>query len=266
MLSAINVKLAKLLNCFGYRLNRIRSQRPSKVIPINVLPLVVQDLRRRKGACGENGGDDFFFIQIGAHDGLHNDPVRPFVMRYHWRGILVEPQPRIFKRLVANYKTEPQLIFENAAIASQNGKIALYAFRETAALPDHATMLASLYRDALVNNGHNYKGEIEEISVPAITMNELIAKHHVKQIDLLQIDTEGYDFNIIMMLSDVESKPAIIHFESAFMTGDQSFLCGESLSRWGYRVLTIGIDTIAYRQEDNDNFAEILENKGYGLI
>ena len=103
---------------------------PTSLLPINVFPLVVGDLVQRKIDAGGTAGD-FFFVQIGAHDGVHYDPIRPFVEKYHWRGLLVEPQPEVYQRLVANYASEPQLMFAKAAVAPQNGKATLYTFKKS---------------------------------------------------------------------------------------------------------------------------------------
>jgi FkbM family methyltransferase len=249
--------LRKVLHSIGYEARKVFP--PPKLVPIDVFRLVVEDLMRRM----EGAGDQFFCVQIGAHDGLHYDPIRAFIKKHHWRGLLVEPQPEVYRRLVANYSDEPQLVFENAAVASKDGFATLYAFKKTDSLPDHATMLASFNKDALLYNGHGYKGEIEELSVPALTFNTLLAKHQIGAISLLQIDTEGYDFEIIKMLEGSEVRPVVIHFESACMYRAQLYECGETLHRMGYRALTIGIDTIAYRQSEDD-FAERFENKGYG--
>ena len=130
---------------------------PRVSVPFNVLPLVVEDWIRRR-----DNSSSFTFVQIGAHDGLHYDPVRGFVQKYHWRGVLVEPQLAIYKRLIENYRNEPQLIFENAAIAEQDGTATLYAFDDPS-LPDHATMLCSFNRKFLEHNGHGYAGKIVEL-------------------------------------------------------------------------------------------------------
>ena len=250
----------RLLRSIGYDIHKIHRVPP--MTPINVLPLVVQHWMKQKPR-GKNGSAEFLFIEIGAHDGLHGDPIRPFVIQYHWKGILVEPQPKIFKRLVDNYRLETQLIFENAAIAGSDGWATLYAFSASAGLPDHASMLASFNREVVAHNAHGYRGDIEELKIPTITIDSLLSKYGVQFVDLLMIDTEGFDFEIIRMLGATNVRPAIIHFESAFMSRDQSFECHELLHSWGYRVLTIGIDTIAYMQVDDDDFLARQENKGY---
>lgn len=255
MIATAKQLIRNILYRSGYELHKVGA--PSSATPINVFLLVVQDLMQRTKA------EDFFFVQIGAHDGLHYDPIRPFIKKYHWRGILIEPQPKIFKRLVKNYEDEPQLIFENAAIFPEDGQTILYAFKETANLPDHASMLATFNRESLLCNGHGYKGEIEELPVKALSLKSLLAQYRVQKIDLLQIDTEGYDFNIIKMFEHCKIKPAIIHFESGFLTKGQMNQCCELFGKWGYRAITIGIDTLAYRQPDDSNFAETMKNKGY---
>jgi len=232
----------------------------SKLIPINVFPLVVADLMQRKIASGRQASD-FIVVQIGAHDGVQGDPIAPFIRKYHWRGLLVEPQPEIFKRLVANYAGEPQVMFENAAVGRQNGQSTLYTFKKNPNLPDHASMLASFNKNALVHNGHGYQGEIEELKVPTFDLDTLLSRHRINHFDLLQIDTEGYDYEIIKLLAYYPYKPEIIQFESAFLDAAGKRECGELLHRMGYRALTIGIDTIAYRQT-GDGFEELFANLG----
>ena len=124
-------------------------------------------------------------------------------------------------------------------------------------------MPATFNRDALVHNGHNYRGKVEELIVPTISIQSLLSKHQVNRVDLLQIDTEGYDFEIIKMFDYTKVKPTIIHFESAWLGVNEGVQCFKFLNNLGYRVLTIGIDTIAYIQVDDDDFVEKYENKGY---
>src|SRR5437773_4508030 len=56
---------------------------------------------------------EFTFVQIGASDGVRSDPIHQYVTKYHWRGVLVEPQRDVFRSLCANYSAETQLRFEN---------------------------------------------------------------------------------------------------------------------------------------------------------
>src|SRR5262245_33603946 len=108
--------IKSLLNRVGVDIVRY----PDPVTPkIDVLDLVLKHVASR--------APNFFFIQIGANDGVTSDPIRKYILNYHWRGILVEPQPDIFRALVANYDGETQLIFENVAIAPEDGIVSLFS-------------------------------------------------------------------------------------------------------------------------------------------
>src|SRR5262245_2272082 len=64
-------------------------------------------------------GPDWFFVNIGANDGVSNDPVYPFLREYGWRGIAVEPLTPRFEELQRNYAPFPGVALERAAIAPQ---------------------------------------------------------------------------------------------------------------------------------------------------
>ena len=156
--------------------------------------------------------------------------------------------------MVQNYKDEPQLIFENVALGHTDGQATLYAFKVGESVPQEVSMLASFNRYALLYNGFGYQGEIEELQVPTLSAASLLAKHGIVELDLLQIDTEGFDYEIIKMFLNTGVKPAIISFESACLDFKTLCECMNLLTSNGYRLLTIGIDTIACRQEDDDAF------------
>jgi FkbM family methyltransferase len=228
--------LAKGGRLFGYDIRPLVRHAPRS---IDVFELVVCDLIAHQ--------PDIFFLQIGAHNGRDNDPIAPLVREHHWRGLLVEPQKQVFTRLLENYAGEKQLLFENAAIAEREGTFTLYAF-EGASAEDPASMAASSRRHYLTLNSEGRRGTITPIEVPALTLNGLLAKHGVERVDLLQIDTEGYDFQIIKMIDFNRIKPQIIHFESNYLNRSQKEECVRIFDAQGYSFLTLGIDSIAYQQ------------------
>ena len=75
----------------------------------------------------------------------------------------------------------------------------------------------------------------------------------VEAIDLLQIDTEGYDGEIIRMIDFRTRKPAIIHFEhgmpNGIMTPAEFKQCASLLMDNGYLIATEYFDAVAYRPE-----------------
>jgi FkbM family methyltransferase len=236
--------LARASAFFGYELKpRLSYQAPV----IDILDLAIHDLMSHE--------PDIFFLQIGAHDGLSGDPIHDYVRKYHWKGLLVEPQPAVFEKLQANYAWAPQLLFENSAIAPSDGTLQLHCF-ENASAEDHASMLASTRKYYLTLNGDGHRGTIKTISVPALTLGSLLEKHEVKRVNLLQIDTEAFDFEIIKMIDFKRIKPEIIHFENNFFNRRQKSECARILGEQNYALLSLGIDTIAYLQPVRDAFKE----------
>jgi hypothetical protein len=78
----------------------------------------------------------FFFVQVGAFDGITNDPINRMVTRYDWAGVLVEPQPAAFERLTTTYAEHPKLQLRNVAVGDRDGTVALYYVRDAPAWVD----------------------------------------------------------------------------------------------------------------------------------
>jgi hypothetical protein len=74
----------QLINRLGYRLERIRPPLPGK--SIFVLDYLLYVLNQQRGG-------KVSFVQIGANDGVQEDPCYPWINRFPWKGVLVEPQP-----------------------------------------------------------------------------------------------------------------------------------------------------------------------------
>ncbi|MBI4783848.1 MAG: FkbM family methyltransferase [Oscillatoriophycideae cyanobacterium NC_groundwater_1537_Pr4_S-0.65um_50_18] len=240
--------LQQVANQLGYRISKIR---PSVELPyIDVLDLVLQNYMQQN--------QDLFFVQIGANDGKTADPVTELIHKHRLRGLLVEPQPSMFKRLVENYRDHPQLDFENSLIAAQNGTANFYAIRDDGQyqLPMWCYQIASLDRDKMLDLLSGQKQDlhlpgdieslVETIPLPALTFQTLLEKHHVNQVDLLVIDTIGYDFEIIKMIPFDVMKPAIINFEHSLLSLDDQKECFAFLAQLGYSLIHVSVDTIAY--------------------
>jgi len=238
-----------------------RLRPPSKAPLLNVLSLVVEDYLRRKV---ERGDSDFFFVQIGANDGISVDPMRPYILKHHWRGILVEPHPAAFARLVENYRAEPQLAFENAAIAEHDGVTFLYSPKHRAGIGD-LTLTSSFDRAAVAHISRQYGTVVEELSLPALSIQSLLAKHSVRSIDLVQIDAEGFDDRIVAMFLRSDVLPAIFHFETGSLPPERYRTCLDLLAEFDYRIVTVGLDAVAYRQGKSLGAAPFSTYYGYHL-
>jgi FkbM family methyltransferase len=197
------------------------------------------------------------FLQVGANDGLLHDPIRECVVRYPWRGILVEPLPDVFERLRANYRhvADGRLEFVNAAVTSEDGRnLDFWTFRpeflETLPRCERLFLLqkSSFDRDHLVRAlppGADPTSALTRIQVPGFTLRTLLEERwRGPPIDLLEIDAEGHEPAIFQGLDFDRWTPPTIYFESHNLRSRSSEV-RELLTSRGYRVVNIGGDSAA---------------------
>lgn len=229
---------------FGYEIRKAHPESYPEIETIDLLELAVRELMARRGPV-------LTFVQIGANDGITGDPIREFILRHSWKGILVEPQPAVFEQLRKNYADQPQLCFEQCAIATSSGSAKFYTVREQGGDGVYASTLASFDRSLVEQYGKKRRNAtVEEISVPTLTPADLLKKHGFTVFDLLQIDAEGYDFELLKMFNIGPDGPAVIHFESGNLRPAVQRQCYGYLCERGYRVLTLRGDTLALKKNE----------------
>jgi FkbM family methyltransferase len=197
--------------------------------------------------------DDFFFVQIGACDGRMDDPLYGWVNAYGLRGLLVEPQPRLYSELLETYRDAKGLEFRQVAVGEREEKRTLYTIAAGPGVPRWAAMLASFERDVLLSH-REFLPEVDELlreeEVQSVALNDLLAEAPTDHIDLLQIDVEGYDSELIRILDLERFRPSIIHFEHEHLSRAQHEASVTRLIEHGYLVGLEEHDTLAYRPEE----------------
>lgn len=196
---------------------------------------------------------DFFFVQIGAHDGHSDDPIHPFVMQYGLAGIAVEPQADVFARLEETYKDLPQVKCVNAAIGT--GPLTFYTVKEEAKTDANfvkMTRSASFIKSSLVKSLVRKIPSMDEVDdyivetpINVMSFEQLV--EGVEHIDMLQIDAEGYDYEILKMVDFNRFSPKVINFESLHLSDSDRKQCEEMLTGMGYHFFRTKSDTTAYK-------------------
>ncbi len=234
----IKTLIKKLIISRGYELRKAHPAAYLGVKEFSVFELAIKELYSRKG-------QGMTFVEIGANDGVDNDPIRPYIDKYGLRGILVEPQPLVFERLKKNYLGVDSVKFENCAISSSSGSLKLYYAEVDEHDQNFAFTLASSNRKAIESYAKKCRGSVVELVVPCVTPETLLKKHGFSKVDILQIDTEGMDFEILKSFNLKDVSPSIIHYESGQLTPSEQEKSYRYLNQQGYEVLTQGGDTIA---------------------
>lgn len=208
-------------------------------------------------------GPPLRFVQIGTNDGVEGDPLYSFIQRFGWTGVMVEPQPFVFsEKLEPLYRDSERVQLINAAVSTQSGTMPLY----TLSFSDErwATGRASLDRSVLqkmVDSGkigvlaakHGVSPPddpaewIKTITVPAITVEELLATSSMTDFDLLHVDTEGADGMIVQQFDFSRFGTRIVQFEHRHLSaGDFSSTCRHLVSA-GFELHYDSMDVLATR-------------------
>jgi FkbM family methyltransferase len=192
------------------------------------------------------------FIQVGANDGVFVDPLRKYVLRGNFRGILVEPQSDIFQKLVSNYSDyKDKLIFKNIGISDEK-EINLYKLKSNFLPNDiYKSSVASSNKNITANQLGMAFRDIERIAVPCLTLDELIIENSFQEFDILQIDTEGYDLKILRTIDLAKYTPLIIQFEHGHLSLRDCSLITEYLNSNNYQIYWGGhmSDSVAIKKD-----------------
>ena len=189
---------------------------------------------------------EFSFIQVGANDGISFDFLYEFVISRKSSGVVIEPVRDYFKELVINYKDFPAIIKINKAIHSFEKSKKIYKIKESRKQKYYDWVKGIASFDENHHRKTNIsKEDMEEENVSADTlMNIILDSYSNKKIDYLQIDTEGYDLEILKMLDFSIVKPPIIKYEHVNLEKVDLIASKKLLIDQGYLLFNEGNDTL----------------------
>lgn len=196
-----------------------------------------------------NAIEDFTVLQIGAYDGEMGDPICSLIRHYKWRSILVEPIPEAYHRLKNYYAGFANVECVNSAIDWADGSRTLYRIRGKD-LPDWAYGVASFslkHVQREIKHKSLKNATIEQLTVPTHTIKWICTHYNISRVALLQVDVEGYDWEILQMTFREKIFPDIVHFEHCHIPFADRMKCFGYLSSIGYRYVNLGMNTLALR-------------------
>lgn len=83
-----------------------------------------------------------------------------------------------------------------------------------------------------------------------VTCDTILCDYAINTVTLLQIDTEGFDLEVIKLALKTKIIPSIINYEHANLSVEDRLKACRLLTKYGYRFLHGRWDTLAVRIDD----------------
>lgn len=186
-------------------------------------------------------------VQVGASDGSLNDPLADFLAALECRAVLVEPLPEAFRKLSGRHAARPGIVCRQVAVDRVEGKRPLYTI--TGDCPYMGGQLTSFSRDHLLKNGVKPR-HIKTIEVPTVPLSRILSDAGIERIDLLQVDTEGFDDVIVRMALELPVPPRFINFEHLHLSKEAEGNLHRDLRSGGYSWVKSDWDTLAWQRKE----------------
>lgn len=250
----------ELLSRLGFQLKRIPRGSVGHSASASFYQVALQ--------CLLGGSSRLTIVEIGANDGVTNDPIFPFVRNFpdRTRVVLVEPQKFLIPIVQENYAFHNSAHIVNAAIGA-GSSLTLYSIRPEywATLRPRYARNWPEYRAATgvtsTSRGHvedwirryfprqrELEQVIEEVHVPCSSLPKVLSKLEIHDgIDVLQVDTEGADDQVIFSCEIETTRPRVIHFEAGHLREDRTKAIMTYLRQHNYIVVLDGLDWLAIR-------------------
>ena len=214
----------------------------------------------------KNNGSETMLLQIGANDGLQDDPVRSFIMEHKIKAHLLEPVPQYFNELVLNYQEVDYVTCHNCGIAEKTGLKKMTVVDYNDKMPECFKGLSTFDESKNFFSGYGnnrLRASAEQMSftkeyelllqnkheeeVNVFTLDDFLSQNGIDKIDVFVTDTEGYDFIIFEQLDLERFSPSLIYMETHTLGKEVWEKIGDKLKRYGYDILT---DLIEHTQPD----------------
>jgi len=139
-----------------------------------------------------------FFIELGANDGLNQSNTARFEFFKSWTGILIEPS---FEKYIQCIKNRPNSVTLNFACVDNE-------YKNEFVVGDFNGHLMSSVDGKRLNSS-------DLVQVKATTLEAILDKYKDSdvEIDLLSLDTEGYELNILKGLNLKKYRPRFLLIE-----------------------------------------------------
>lgn len=177
------------------------------------------------------GMNDLTYMDIGVCHPIHRNNTYLF-HKHGFQGVLVEPNPD-FAELIEFYRPQDKLLRCGAAYGD-NSVLKYYSFPSSPGLNTFSENLA-------VNRNKEY----EVMEIPVININELIQDNFNTYPGILDLDAEGFDYQLVEALDLEQFKIEVICCETS---GRERF--NQLFETKGYKSYAVTVENTIYVRND----------------
>jgi FkbM family methyltransferase len=207
------------------------------------------------------------FFQIGTNNG--NDLFRELVIKNKPDCvILVEPNIGLLNEIRKNYSNiENVYIYSNAIYYNNDEMVELCIPAKNGMMgtnADNGLVYSDAHFSLVPMNDWGNKADMVKITSKGITFDKICSNHNITNIEYLQIDTEGFDSEIIKMIDLSKYKINKIRFEKwGFKPECFTEFNNKIAHELGINGMNIAIDKLKMH---NYTLHEVQDNDGHDYI
>ena len=135
---------------------------------------------------------DGFVVDIGAADGVSNSNSRKLILD-GWSGLLVEPNPNNYNKLVNLYNENDKIKILNVGCSFENGNDLIFYVDQN----DEFEQLSTFSLEQVQKCKEIYGCEFVEKKIDVVKTSDIFSKNNISKINFLSVDTESFDYNVI---------------------------------------------------------------------
>jgi FkbM family methyltransferase len=162
------------------------------------------------------------FIETGGNDGIAQSNTYHLELYKQWTGLLIEPLPNAFNKMKINRKNS---ICENYCLGNDNTKTTqeLWACNLMSIIPN--ARKSALNDEVFLKEGERCQHiQRMKIEIPYTTLETLLIKHNLKNIDFFSLDVEGAELSVLQGLNLKKFRPKYILVEANFYEEINNYL------------------------------------------
>jgi FkbM family methyltransferase len=192
-------------------------------------------------------------VQVGAFDGISNNALDYVKLANicELKAVLIEPNPVAYEKLVSNVSDLASVVCVNVAIDSADGKRSFTVVKpHELAKFQWIEQLSSFDKQTILSHSDkvpDLTSYMADVSVDCLTLASVIVTHGIDVLDILLIDTEGYDAVIVENALQLKVQPSIVLFEHTHLSKSEILRVVNLLRGSDYSVCDIGQDFLCWK-------------------